>query len=86
MLIDVLVGPVYCLALDRAWAIVGVRQRPSRGPQCLEDLTACPELPGCTSVGETEEEAFRNIREAIELYLEPTGDAGKGGKVVEVVV
>jgi len=36
--------------------------------------------------GDTEEEAFRNIREAIELYLEPAGDVGKGAKVVEVVV
>jgi predicted RNase H-like HicB family nuclease len=32
----------------------------------------CPELPGCTSAGETEEEALQNIQEAIELYLEPT--------------
>ena len=32
----------------------------------------CPELPGCTSTGKTEEEALDNIREAIELYLEPT--------------
>ncbi len=31
----------------------------------------CPELPGCTSAGVTEEEAMANIREAIELYLEP---------------
>ena len=31
----------------------------------------CPELPGCTSAGETEDEAMVNIREAIELYLEP---------------
>ena len=28
-----------------------------------------PELPGCTSAGDTEEEAMSNIREAIELYL-----------------
>ena len=46
----------------------------------------CPELPGCAIGGDTEEEAFRNIREAIELYLEPTGDVGKDAKVVEVVV
>ena len=31
----------------------------------------CPELPGCTSCGDTEAEAMENIREAIELYLEP---------------
>jgi len=31
----------------------------------------CPELPGCASAGETEEDALENIREAIELYLQP---------------
>lgn len=31
----------------------------------------CPELPGCASAGDAEEEALANIREAIELYLEP---------------
>jgi predicted RNase H-like HicB family nuclease len=30
----------------------------------------CPELPGCSSAGRTEDEALNNIREAIELYLE----------------
>lgn len=29
-----------------------------------------PSLPGCISEGETVEEALRNIREAIELYLD----------------
>ncbi|HXF06501.1 MAG TPA: type II toxin-antitoxin system HicB family antitoxin [Blastocatellia bacterium] len=33
-----------------------------------------PSLPGCVSEGETVEEALRNIREAIELYLEPVED------------
>jgi predicted RNase H-like HicB family nuclease len=32
----------------------------------------CPELPGCCSAGDTEEEALSNAREAIKLYLEPT--------------
>jgi len=30
-----------------------------------------PSLPGCISEGDTREEAIENIREAIELYLEP---------------
>ena len=29
----------------------------------------CPELPGCWSQGETEEEALENIRDAIREYL-----------------
>ena len=29
----------------------------------------CPELPGCASAGDTEEEARQNIEEAIRLYL-----------------
>jgi len=33
-----------------------------------------PSLPGCISEGETKEEALKNIREAIELYLEPVPD------------
>ena len=33
-----------------------------------------PSLLGCISEGETEEEALANIREAIELYLEPIED------------
>jgi predicted RNase H-like HicB family nuclease len=31
----------------------------------------CPSLKSCWSQGKTKEEAIRNIREAIELYLEP---------------
>lgn len=30
-----------------------------------------PALPGCISEGDTRDEAIANIREAIELYLEP---------------
>jgi predicted RNase H-like HicB family nuclease len=30
----------------------------------------CPVLPGCQSQGDTFEQAFENIREAIDLYME----------------
>lgn len=33
-----------------------------------------PSLPGCISEGDSREEAIKNIREAIELYLEPVED------------
>lgn len=47
----------------------------------------CPELPGCASAGETEDEALENIKEAIALYLEPSPVKIKPeGKVFEVEV
>ncbi len=33
-----------------------------------------PSLPGCISEGDTQVEAIKNIKEAIELYLEPIED------------
>ena len=48
-----------------------------------------PSLPGCVSEGDTEEEALVNIREAIELYLEPVDDdwiSGEGVLVQELVL
>jgi predicted RNase H-like HicB family nuclease len=33
-----------------------------------------PSLPGCISEGESKDEALRNIKEAIELYIEPVED------------
>jgi predicted RNase H-like HicB family nuclease len=31
-----------------------------------------PELPGCTSAGDTESEAIANAREALDLWFEPS--------------
>jgi predicted RNase H-like HicB family nuclease len=47
-----------------------------------------PALPGCISEGDTLEEARRNVREAIELYLEPLDEpaAVHGGFVEEIAV
>ena len=48
-----------------------------------------PSLPGCISEGNTKEETLRNIREAIELYLEPVEDdqiATQNAEMVELAV
>ena len=48
-----------------------------------------PSLPGCISEGETEEEALVNIKEAIELYLEPVEDEffiSESKEIKEIVV
>ena len=33
-----------------------------------------PSLPGCISEGNSKEDALKNIKEAVELYLEPVED------------
>lgn len=48
-----------------------------------------PSLPGCISEGDTFDEAAENIKEAIELYLEPNEDEFfeyQGVQTAEVVV
>jgi predicted RNase H-like HicB family nuclease len=48
-----------------------------------------PSLPGCISEGETAEEAMANLREAVELYLEPVEDdlvGSSGIRIEELVV
>ena len=45
-----------------------------------------PSLPGCISEGDTKEEAISNIKEAIELYLEPVEDDFVSNKVHSQIV
>lgn len=45
----------------------------------------CPALKSCWSQGKTRAEALRNIREAIELYLEPAPRELAKSKSREVV-
>jgi len=33
-------------------------------------IAIAPELPGCSAFGETEEEALKEIKDAVELWLE----------------
>lgn len=47
---------------------------------------SCPELPGCWSQGETDQEALQNIREAIQEYLAVIEEMiqAQGGYIREV--
>ncbi len=40
-------------------------------------VVECPSLPGCISQGKTREEARKNIKEAIEVYLESLKEHGE---------
>lgn len=56
-------------------------------PKTKSYASYCPELPGCCSAGDTEEEALKNAKEAIALYLEPSNDKHTtNGKMFEVEV
>lgn len=49
-----------------------------------------PALPGCYTEGDSLEDVKRNLKEAIQLYLEVSGDEfsdlPKGARVLEVAV
>ncbi|PYR66225.1 MAG: HicB family protein [Acidobacteria bacterium] len=47
---------------------------------------SCPGLPGCWSEGRTEEEALKNIEDAIREYLLVREELMKEGEVREVEV
>ncbi len=48
-----------------------------------------PALPGCISEGNTKDEAMANIKEAIELYLEPAEKdlaLSEGAEIAEIAI
>ena len=55
-------------------------------------VALCPALPGCVSQGRTKREALKNIREAIEAYVEALLEDGlvvpieRGRETVEVEI
>ena len=54
----------------------------------------CPELKGCHTQGDTLEEAYNNLKEAVDLYLETLNESEKSSilckevfsKIIEVEV
>ncbi len=62
------------------WRVV-LEQDPNTGDWAVW----CPELPGCVSAGVTEQQALENIREAIELYLQPDPLELEPGAVVREI-
>jgi len=38
-------------------------------------IAVVPELPGCSAFGETEEEALKEVKNAIELWIEATKES-----------
>ena len=61
----------------RKWCILSERGESTRIKVILEPseeggyTAIVPSLPGCISEGNTKDEALKNVREAVELYLEP---------------
>ena len=55
-------------------------------------MAVCPALPGCVSRGRTKRETLKNIKEAIEVYIEALLEDGlpvpveQGRETVEVEV
>jgi predicted RNase H-like HicB family nuclease len=53
-------------------AAMKIRLIVERDPETGRYSSVFPELPGCASAGDTEEEAIANAKEALELWFEPT--------------
>jgi predicted RNase H-like HicB family nuclease len=55
-------------------------------------VALCPSLPGCVSQGRTKREVIKNIKEAMEAYIEALLEDGiavpveRGRKMVEVEI
>jgi predicted RNase H-like HicB family nuclease len=46
-----------------------------------------PELPGCASAGDTEQEAIANAKEALKLWFEPSPvELSSGARILEVAL
>ena len=74
---------------DNRHYIVGMKLRllVELDPETNRWSAVFPELPGCASAGDTEEEAIANAKEALELWFEPAPvKMNKGAKLMELAV
>jgi predicted RNase H-like HicB family nuclease len=56
-------------------------------PEAKRWSAVFPELPGCASAGDTEDEAVANAKEALALWFEPSDvPLAEGAKVLEVAL
>src|ERR1041385_946277 len=56
-----------------------------KDPETGRYSSVFPEIPGCASAGDTEEEAIANAKEALELWFEPTEiPLAASAKLIEV--
>ena len=64
-----------------------IRLLVEKDPETGRYSSVFPELPGCASAGDTEEEAIGNAREALELWFEPIEiDVPETATLIEVTV
>jgi predicted RNase H-like HicB family nuclease len=71
-------GRIYTLV--RRSTVMKFRIVTEYDPETESYSAYCPELPGCCSAGDSEEEALKNAVEAIKLYLEHSPLSVKAGK------
>lgn len=79
-------------SLRPGWHSINVKRMKFRLAVEYDDATqrwsaVFPELPGCGSAGDTEEEAVRNAKEALQLWFDPSPiELARNAKLIEVTL
>ena|SRR5688572_18829463 len=70
-----------------SFSVVKLRLVIEFDPEAQRWSAVFPELPGCASAGDTEEEAVANAKEALALWFEPADvPLPQGAKVLELAL
>ena len=68
-------------------SVMKLRLIVEKDPETGRYSSVFPELPGCASAGDSEEDAIANAKEALELWFEPSEvPLDESAKLVEVTV